>query len=126
MTLVELYLEIRSRFPELASKADEQHKRLWGPPKEEDPYMWFESLAKAINTEMETDVEVAKFTALLRLLDSSLEAGTEELRSCIDVGFMENLFWQVASKKAEPYWAATPDRLKKFYIAFFGYTQCCK
>lgn len=84
--------------------------------------MWFESLAKAINTEMEQGAEVSKVGALLRLLDGSLAAGTEELRGCVDVAFMENLFWQVASRKAEPYWAVTPDRLKKFYVAFFGYT----
>ena len=122
MGLADLYRAIRACFPELADKADAQHQRLCGSLDAEDPFLWFESLAKALNSEMDAEVDATKYLPLLQMLGNAIDTGTEELIGCIDVGFMENLFWQVASKKAQPYWDLTPDRLKRFYVAFFGYS----
>ena len=120
MTLLELYDSVRERFPVISQKADGLHIRLWGPPEADSAYVWFESLANAINLEMTAEVDPVAYKSLLNFLDGALANGSAELRNCLDVGFMENLFWQVASVKARPYWEITPKRLREFHVAFHG------
>ncbi|WP_269633693.1 DUF7674 family protein [Pelomonas sp. BJYL3] len=120
MTLIELYNSLRERYPGISQKADGLHTRLWGPPEPDFAYVWFESLAIAINLEMAAEVDPATYKSLLNYLDGALAGGSTELRDCLDAGFMENLFWQIASVKARPYWEITPKRLREFHVAFHG------
>ena len=120
MTLPELYNSVRERFPTISQKADGLHVQLWGPPEAGSPYVWSESLANAINLEMATEVDPADYKALLNFLDGALASGSAELRDCLDVSFMENLFWRVACVKARPYWEVTPKRLREFHVALHG------
>lgn len=120
MTLPELYNSVRERFPLISQKADGLHIQLWGPPEAGSPYVWFESLANAINLEIAAEVDPADYKALLNFLDKALASGSAELRDCLDVSFMENLFWRVACVKARPYWEVTPKRLREFHVALHG------
>lgn len=122
MHLLELFSTVRQRFPDISARADGLHERLWGKPTEESAYVWFESLANALNLEMASQVDPKVHKALLEFLDATLTEGADDLRNCLDVGFMENLFWQVASPKARPYWEVTPMRLRGLYVAFHGRT----
>lgn len=118
MNLIELYKSVREKFPLISEKADALHERLWGHPEEEAAYVWFESLANALNLEMAAEVDPNEYVSLLKFLDGALGAGTDELCNCLDVGFMENLFFQISSIKAKPYWEITPRRLRDFHVAF--------
>jgi hypothetical protein len=117
-TVIDLYREVRRRFPEATAKADAEHRRLRFEVDPEFAVLWFESLAKALNVEMAKDVPLAKYQPLLSFLASSVPAGSAEIKECIDVSFVENLFWQVPTSKAQPYWQEMPFVLKELYIAF--------
>ncbi|NVJ61508.1 MAG: hypothetical protein HWE27_14015 [Gammaproteobacteria bacterium] len=57
---------------------------------------------------------------LFKYIELAYKTGNEELKKCIGVTFIENLFWQVDPEKASPYWKITPEALKKLYLDFFG------
>lgn len=118
MDLSQAYAEVRARFPAIAEAADREHIRIWGDVTADTTYSWFESLAKALNHEVEQEVAVQKHIPLLKFFAGMLGDATDELRDCIDVSFVENLFFQISSKKVEPYWQALPDQLKQFYVKF--------
>jgi hypothetical protein len=50
--------------------------------------------------------------------------GCGEVRNCIDVSFVENLFWQVTPDRSGPYWARMPDLLKRLYLGFHSKPPC--
>jgi hypothetical protein len=117
-TVLELYVATRERFPELALRADELHVRRWDELNAELAHVWFESLAQTINADMTADLPFRDHEALFSCLTSAFESGSEEVKSCIDVSFVENLFWEVPPGKAEGYWLPLPQRLKDLYVAF--------
>jgi hypothetical protein len=54
---------------------------------------------------------------LLARLERALNS-SEEVFKCLDVAFVENLFWQVPASKATPYWEQLPARFKALYQGF--------
>jgi hypothetical protein len=120
MTLVELYTAVREKFPVVSRKADDLHMKLWGDPDEESAFVWFESLANALNIEMAAGSDPLHHVPLLNFMDGAFSGGSVELRNCLDVSFMENLFFGVVSSKAKPYWKITPNRLRDLHVAFHG------
>jgi hypothetical protein len=117
-TVLELYVATRERFPELASRADELHVRRWDELSAELAHVWFESLAQTINADMAACLPSQEHQALFSCLARAFESGSEEVKSCIDVSFVENLFWEVPPGKAEGYWLPLPQKLKDLYVAF--------
>jgi hypothetical protein len=119
--LTRLYLDVHARFAGLASRADQLHAEDDGwEPDPEDPYLWFERLSNAINQvmvrgEVRTDIQ-----QLFAFISNAFLSGDEELYKCIDVAFVENLFWQVPVAQCDKYWSVLPDPLQKLYIGFFG------
>ena len=67
---------------------------------------------------MKKEVPVSEHTALLSSISANFESGDEDVKKCIDVSFVENLFWQVSEKKSASYWKALPENLKELYIGF--------
>jgi len=117
--LTELYCEVRSRFPAMAANADQDYWRLYeGFDPAENLYAWFESLANALNEEMRKDVSFGTHEPLFLFMDGAASTGIEELSQCVDVAFVENLFWDVPKLKASPYWEKLPPRLKNLYVEF--------
>jgi len=119
VSLQELFEQVRSTFPTISEAADRLHERHWGSDLKDSlsPYAWFESLANALNAEMsrgaDPKLHLALFSHLERALDSS-----EEVFRCLDVAFVENLFWQIPSRKAAPYWQLLPSRFRTLYEEF--------
>ena len=110
---------IKERWPDISSKADIEYERLWGDfTGEYYSYSWFEALANALNKEMGRGVSASAYQDLLSLISASFDSGDEAVRVCIDVAFVENLFWQVPKNKSADYWAALPENLRELYLAF--------
>lgn len=111
---------IKERYPEISEKADAEYLKQWG--EYDDPeyysYSWFESLANVLNKQMYWSVPAEKFSELFADICSAFNSGDEDVKKCIDVAFVENLYWQVAPEKAKNYWNIMPETLKKLYVNF--------
>jgi hypothetical protein len=112
------YLAFRGQFPEFSTHADREYFKNWGDNIEIDPYSWFHSLANAINREMQSGSRLKEIEHIFAYVGKAFLSGSDEVKNCIDVSFVENLFWQVSPKKSEPYWLGLPDTLKKLYVDF--------
>ncbi|MBV2132872.1 hypothetical protein KRX52_08675 [Pseudomonas sp. MAP12] len=117
-TVLDLYNATRDRFPEITEIADRIHAKTWGEPSPEFSYSWFESLANALNNDMNKCVSADHHIELLLFLSQALHGCSTEIKNCIDVAFVENLFWQVPGSKAATYWENLPASLKELYIGF--------
>lgn len=117
MSIDELFAEVRTSFPSISEVADRHYERLFGADSPVHAYSWFESLANALNHEMSRDVDPKTHDGLLVRLDRALNS-SEEVFRCLDVAFVENLFWQVPARKAAPYWDFLPTRFKALYEGF--------
>ncbi|WP_177326914.1 hypothetical protein [Pseudomonas sp. ML96] len=112
------YQSVRSAFPDIAAKADGKYFDDWGDPLPQFEYSWFHSLANALNAQMNKGIAPSDHLPLFTLISDALEDCSAEVRNCIDVSFVENLFWQVPSDKAEGYWQQLPNPLKQLYLQF--------
>ncbi|MFL6624901.1 MAG: hypothetical protein ACJ8IK_06630 [Burkholderiaceae bacterium] len=117
MSLEELSAEIRSRFPGISEAADRLYERQFGADSPMHAHSWFESLANAVNLEMSRGIDPMTHGALFAHLERALNSSDVVFR-CLDVAFVENLFWQVPAAKADPYWQTLPARFKALYEAF--------
>ncbi len=122
MTVLDLYSEVRKRFPEIAQKADEEHMRVWDEIDPDFAYSWFESISNALNSEMQKGVDANKYKELFEYFKSQYLLGDDKVKDCIDVSFTENLFWDVKPEKAKSYWVIFPDLLKELYVKFHRHT----
>ena len=118
MNLQQLYRSVRDRFPEVATSADREHVSNWGELGPNDAYSWFHSLANELNRQMSRSVAFETHKPLFHFISQAALACDEEARICIDVSFVENLFWGVPKSKAEPYWRELPPGLKRLYLSF--------
>ncbi|MDN3649576.1 hypothetical protein QWZ13_11680 [Reinekea marina] len=117
-TVEEFYIEFRRRFSEITEKADIEHIRIWDTVSLDTCYCWFESLANTLNSEMESSVPFSNYKELFEFIRKADAIGSKEISDCIDVSFVENLFWKVAPNKASPYWNEMPAKLKAYYQGF--------
>ena len=120
MPVQEMFDEFRSKFPDITEKADAEHIPLWDKPTPQFAFEWFESLAKAINREIAHEIPVTVYQPVFEYLRLQYLMGDDAAKECIDVSFVENLFWQIKSEKVELYWQALPSLLQDLYIKFHG------
>ncbi|RDH41181.1 DUF7674 family protein [Zooshikella ganghwensis] len=118
MPILDMYNQFRETFPDLTEKTDKEHIRRWSEVDPDFAYSWFESLANALNNEMNKKISVSKYSEVFEFIRSHFMNGNKEARNCIDVAFTENLFWQVKPENAKPYWDALPNVLKELYVDF--------
>lgn len=111
---------VKDRFPDISAKADLEYTRLWDDFTDSEfySYSWFEALANALNNEMCNGTSPEVYDELFTLISDNFESGDEKIRQCIDVAFVENLFWAVPASKSESYWNVLPGNLKKLYVGF--------
>jgi len=111
---------IKKKYPAIAGRADVEYERLWGDFTDSEyySYSWFEALANALNEEMKQGIPASEYSNLFSTISANFEKGDENIRQCIDVAFVENLFWQVPGGKASSYWATLPEILKELYVDF--------
>ena len=116
--MLEMYDEFRAKFPELTKKADAEHIKNWDEIDPEFAYLWFGSLANAINQDMQNDVDAQQYKEIFDFLKLQYLSGDAKAKDCIDVSFTENMFWRVQPEKAKSYWLLFPDVLKELYVNF--------
>lgn len=117
MSIDDLFAEVHDSFRTIAEAADRHYERQFGADSPVYAYSWFESLANALNLEMSRGIDPKTHRGLLARLERALNS-SEEVFRCLDVAFVENLFWQVPAAKAEPYWELLPVRFKALYQDF--------
>ena len=120
MDVEEMYEEFRIQFPDLTLAADARHVKIWDSVERETAYVWFESLANTLNTMMATPEHRTDFSSIFNYFDEKFRVGNKDEKNCIEVSFVENLFWQVGPRHAAPVWARLPTRLQQLYIGFHG------
>ena len=118
MTVLDMFHEFRTEFPEVTQKADVEHIELWDEVNPDFAHAWFESLAGAINVEMAKDVPADRYQPIFEFLRKKYHVGNDVISTCIDVSFVENLFWRVPTRKAQPYWTALPEVFRDLYQSF--------
>jgi hypothetical protein len=121
--IVQFYRETRDRFPNILAETDKVHLQTWDMD-DEWAYMWFHSLADMLNANMRKNARLEDAGAVFDHMRDQFMIGCGEVRNCIDVTFVENLYWQVSPDHARPYWARMPDLLKKLYLGFHSKAPC--
>lgn len=120
----QLYIQTRERFPGIVEKTDKEHLKAGWELDDEDAYMWFHSLADMLNEEMRTQMSAEVAGTVFDFMSDQFLIGTRDVRNCIDVSFVENLFWEVSPQKALAYWLRMPDLLKNLYLGFHSKPPC--
>ena len=118
MPLIDFYKDTRNKFPQFVQGADNEHIKYWGEVNSEYAYSWFESLAKALNIEMAKMTEQEEIEKLYIHMEYWYKTADEEIKDCIDVSFVENLFWELPTNKIEAYWNILPQIFKELYVNF--------
>jgi hypothetical protein len=121
--LVQFYRQTRHRFPTILGEVDKVHVRDWEVA-DEDAYMWFKCLADMLNANMRRNARLDDAGSIFDYMRDRFIAGCGEVRNCIDVSFVENLFWRVSPDRSRPYWARMPDLLKELYVGFHSEPPC--
>lgn len=124
MDLDEFCENISSQHVDISQRADRDYNNYWNRlvQMEFSPYSWFESLARAINSDMVKKEPAERHAKLFQAVSREFCVGQETVRNAIDVAFVENLFWQVPADCAKKYWATLPENLKELYVGFHGRT----
>lgn len=120
MDVEEMYEDFRNQFPKFTKAADARHRAILGSVEHEAPFLWFESLAGALNAQMGVPIQHTEFAAIFMYFDMKFRTGSKEEKNCNDVSFVENLFWEVSPKNAAPVWATLPKKLQQLFIDFHG------
>lgn len=120
MALKNLYNNFRAEFPEITRLTDLEHIQEWDTVEPEMAFSWFESLARFINREMSMGASVKPYIPVFEFLRRGYMLGSDDEKKCIDVSFVENLFWDVDKDKRASYWRAFPDVFKELYVSFHG------
>ena len=120
MSVLEMYRDVRKTFPELTRAADVRHIEIWDSVDDETAFIWFESLASAVNDQMAEQKQKTDLAAVFNYFEGKLQGNDEGVTRCIDVSFVENLFSGVTSKPAAVAWAKMPKTMQKLYLGFHG------
>jgi hypothetical protein len=120
MSVLEMYHDFRRRFPEMTQAADTRHVKIWGSVDDETAYSWFESLAGAINNQIGGAQKDTDLISVFSFFDRRLQGSDTEVKNCIDVSFVENLFWEVRPSSAISAWDAMPKSMQQLYLNFHG------
>lgn len=120
-TNAEFYRRAHARLPDMAQKADRHFASHWfEAPCEEHALGWFGCAAEVLNAEMRSGADVRLVRAVFVFVERSFLAGSPEVKHCIDVSFVENLFWQVPMDLRRGYWRVLPPVLRNLYLDFHG------
>ena len=120
MSVLGMYCDFRSRFPEMAQAADTRHVKKWARVNDATAYSWFESLAGAINDQISAAEKDTDLLSVFSFFDEQLQGSDMEVKNCIDVSFVENLFWEVRPSSAANAWDAMPNSMQQRYLKFHG------
>jgi hypothetical protein len=110
---------IRKALPDAAEKTDEIMRGRGFDSDENAVHLWVETLADVTNMYIRRrdQDEVRKE---LSFLSKQFERGTDAIRSCIEVSYVENLMWNLAPEDKKWAWPQIPENLKELYAAMWG------
>ncbi|MCG3266206.1 hypothetical protein [Yoonia sp. I 8.24] len=120
MTVRRLQESFCENFAEIAEATDALHAESWSQEGAPLLHLWFEDLARLLNSRMGASDFDAKICDVFEFIDGHWGTGSAEVRACIDSSLVENLFWQVPARRAESAWRIMPPRLQNLYIDFHG------
>ena len=101
--LLQFYKATRERFPAIVALADERHVRDGWDLDDAFAYSWFQSLANMLNAHMCRMAGQKSCKTVFDYMRQQFLNGSLEVRNCIDVSFVENLFWGMPAAKATWY-----------------------
>jgi hypothetical protein len=107
---------IRSYFPDASEKTDESMIRMGFEHEDEAYYYtWVEAFANETNSLMRErrQTEVEKH---LIFFVRQFDMGSDSVKSCIDVSYVENLMWDLDIEDKKWAWLLFPENLKLLYI----------
>ena len=120
MSVQDMYRDFRKQSPEVTRAADAKHIRIWDKVDDETAFGWFESLAAALNDKMGDQEQHADIMSIFRYFERKLQSRDDDVRRCIDVSFVETLFWQVKPEPAAKVWAMMPKPMQQLDLSFHG------
>ena len=122
MTPNELVELIKKDFPNVVEPTYQEIERIYGDEREEiDSYTFIEVLANTLNDKMNQNSLNIDFDKFFETIRKSYLMGDEKTKEYIDVGLVENLFWQVQLEPTKYYWQKLPPMLQDLYINFHGF-----
>ena len=113
------YKLVTSEFTLDAKQADKVYRELGFDKEDKAYYIWFECFAEVTNMlmkENDKDNVLKHFS----FFTSYLNNGTDVIKNCIDVSYIENLFWKVDKETSELFWPLLPKQMQELYIDFHG------
>ena len=110
---------IRKALPNAAEKTDAiMHERGFESDQEAE-YLWVEALADVTNmyVHQRNQHEVGE---QLRFFSEQFDLGTDTVKNCIDVSYVENLMWNLNVEDKKWVWLQIPENLQRLHIAMWG------
>lgn len=120
MSNQEMYQEFRIKYPDITQMADIRFEDVWDDLTAQVNVNWFECVADIINQRMGLPEHRAEITSIFKFFEMKSQTGNAEVRKCIDVCFVENLFHGVNLQHVVRTWSILPANLQKLYIELFG------
>jgi hypothetical protein len=113
---IRIFIELtRSCFPNAARKTDEKMKNMGFDNEDKAYFTWIESFADITNALIHERMQVEVEKHLI-FFSQQFEIGSESVKNCIDVSYVENLMWNLDSEDKTWAWSLIPENLKSVYI----------
>lgn len=112
-------MSIRQSFASAAEEADQIMLGRGFGPEDEAHFLWLESLADVTNAliRQRNEYELGRH---LQFFSWQFDNGTESVKNCIDVSYVENLAWNLGAEDKEWVWPLIPENLRQLHMAFWG------
>lgn len=109
---------IRLALPDAAVRTDEIMCEHGLDSHENAEYLWVEALADVTNRQIRQRNQ-KKVTTQLLFLSEQFEHGTDTVKNCIEVSYVENLMWNLNSEDKKWAWPQIPENFQRLYIAMW-------
>ena len=111
------YEVTRIKFPHDSKIADEVYIDLGFEKEDEAYYIWFEAFSEVTNKNMK-EQQTANVLKHFEFFMYHSKHGTDVIKNCIDVSYVENLFWKVNPIISRYYWSLLQKPLQELYFGF--------
>lgn len=116
---IKLFIEdLRRELPRSSEQADKlMHQR--GFDKNDSCHLWIEAFADVTNILIAAR-NSEEATKHFSFFSQQYQKGSDEVKNCIDVGYVENLFFDLPDDDRKWAWKLLPDDLKSIYADMWG------
>jgi hypothetical protein len=110
---------VRNTFPDAASKADtSMMSRGYDRNELDDMFTTWLSNFADITGQLMTEEKKEEVISHFLYFVKQYKDGDNDIKSLIDVDYVENLFWKVPKEVCNEYWGYLPKLLQELYISF--------